>query len=389
MKFTPTKNKYSTNSECILKLDNFPLTEKFGSYNKNFETYDLELHICMDSGHVFLKNILSPNILYSKEEYKYTTSKSPMKIRSLPHFVDFCSKFIDIQETERVLEIGGNDLYLMKLWRELNPKAECYVVDPVHEALDGKIIDEINVIGKFVEEVNLNEIKPNVVLCVHTLEHIVDPNLVISELIENTQPDTTFIFEVPCYDSMLEGKRLDVIFHQHLNYFNINTLSNIIFRNGGQVLGYEINHQGSCGGVLMIAFKKSKEKVKAINDIDIQKKIVHFKKTFKNFQLSMEILNEDYSGLEGLKFGYGASLMLSTFAYHSKIDFNSMECIIDDDESKNNLNYENVPVKVKSLNNAKPLENSFFLITSLENIRPIFNKINTLKPRRILLPNVS
>ena len=43
-----------------------------------------------------------------------------MKIRSLPHFVEFCSKFIDIQETERVLEIGGNDLYLMKLWRELN-----------------------------------------------------------------------------------------------------------------------------------------------------------------------------------------------------------------------------------------------------------------------------
>ena len=62
--------------------------------------------------------------------------------------------------------------------------------------------------------------------------------------------------------------------------------------------------------------------------------------------------------------------MLSTFAYHSKIDFEELQCIIDDDINKDNLTYENVPVTVRHLSQANPPENSIYLITSLENVRP-------------------
>ena len=389
MKFEVVENKFSNNTKCIFDLKKLPLTERFGKFNVNHETYDQELHICLDTGHVFLKNILSPETLYSKKEYKYNTSNSPLSSRTLSFFLDFCANFVDISKSGKIIDIGGNDLSLMKLWKKINPNSQCYVIDPVCEDIDGEVIDGINIVGKFFENIDLREISPNVVVCRHTLEHIIDPLRVLKDLIEKTEQNTIFVFEVPSYESMIEGHRFDTIFHQHLNYFSVDTFSNMVIQCGGKVLDYEINHQGSCGGSLMIAFKKSSDYLKPIKVINIENKINEFKNALKNYQLEMKILNDTFSNLKGLKYGYGAGLMLSTFAYHSKIDFSMLECILDDDEAKDGLTYENIPVKVRSSSSLRPEKNSSFIITSLENIRPIYNRIVELSPRRIFIPSVS
>ena len=139
----------------------------------------------------------------------------------------------------------------------------------------------------------------------------------------------------------------------------------------------------------MIAFKKNKGSRQKIKSINIETKIKKLKNFIKNHKLSMDVLRENFYRLDGKKFGYGAGLMLSTFAYHSKIDFSELTCIVDDDPNKNNLEYENVPVKVKYSKNIKPPKDSIFVITSLENVRPIYDKIIKLEPRRILIPSVA
>ena len=59
--------------------------------------------------------------------------------------------------------------------------------------------------------------------------------------------------------------------------------------------------------------------------------------------------------------------MLSTFAYHSKIDFSMLECILDDDEAKDA--YENIPVKVRSSSSLRPEKNSsLYYFFKYENI---------------------
>ena len=217
MKFEVIENKFSNNTKCIFDLKKLPLTERFGKFNSNFETYDQELHICLETGHVFLKNIVSPETLYSKNEYKYRSSSSPWSSRTLSIFLDFCTNFVDIPKSGKIIDIGGNDLSLMKLWKKINPNSECYVIDPVCEDIDGEVIDGINIVGKFFENVNLREISPNVVVCRHTLEHIVDPLRVLTDLIEKTKQNTIFIFQVPCYESIIQVYRFNAIFKQHNN----------------------------------------------------------------------------------------------------------------------------------------------------------------------------
>ena len=65
-----------------------------------------------------------------------------------------------------------------------------------------------------------------------------------------------------------------------------------------------------------------------------------------------------------------------------------LECILDDDPDKHGMTYKNVPVEVKFSQNIDIPKNSSFIITSLENIRPIYQRILELHPRRILLPNI-
>ena len=48
---------------------------------------------------------------------------------------------------------------------------QCYVIDQFCN-IDGEVIDGINIVGKFFENIDLREISPNVVVCRHTLEHI-------------------------------------------------------------------------------------------------------------------------------------------------------------------------------------------------------------------------
>ena len=49
---------------------------------------------------------------------------------------------------------------------------------------DGKLIEDIHVIGKKIEEVNLKDINPNIIACRHTIEHIKNPKEFISQLFD-------------------------------------------------------------------------------------------------------------------------------------------------------------------------------------------------------------
>src|SRR5450756_855107 len=103
----------------------------------------------------------------------------------------------------------------------------------------------------------------------------------------------------------------------------------------------------------------------------------------------MMLMGELLEALPRPVYGYGASLMLATLGYHLGTDFSTLECVLDDDVSRDGSTYENVPVIVRHTAKVAPAPNSSYLITSLENLRPIYRRILELTPRRILVPLIS
>jgi hypothetical protein len=177
--------------------------------------------------------------------------------------------------------------------------------------------------------------------------------------------------------------------HQHVQYFDLPTLKWMIWSLGGEYISHRYHHQVSCGGALMIAFRKATSKLAAPPQISVGEKISHIRTRIALFEQQMTAAHEILAKLPQPAFGFGAGLMLATLGYHLKTDFSTLECILDDDESKHEMQYENVNVKVRSTSVVKPPSNSSFVITSLEAMRPIYRRLLDFKPRRILSPLIS
>lgn len=368
-------------------LKNLPLTELMGNYDPSIQNFDQSLIMSSQTGHVQLANKLPSEILYEESDYSYRTGTVFKSNKKIQGFVDFFNKSTSQDNFNCIIDVGGNDLTLAKYLR--NKTKRCFVIDPLCALMDGETIDGIRVIGKIVEKVDLRELKPEVVVCRHTLEHIENTKIFFEQLFDQCPSDCIYVFEVPDFDCLIESLRFDAILHQHLHYFSLSTLTNLIIECGGEVTDHFYNYQGPCGGSLFVSFKKSNKKNLDLVNINIEDKKNLIKEKIEYFKIHMDLLIRQIENLPQPIFGYGAGLMLATYAYHLKTDFTFLESILDDDPSKHGKGYKNIPVEINHPSKIEILPNSSFIITSLENIRPIYNKLKDFNPRRIVTPLIT
>jgi hypothetical protein len=373
--------------DILWDLPKLPLTERYGLYDsKNQLHSDQQLLICNHCGHVQLGMQISPELLYTPSEYSFRTSQSITARTGTGVFFDFFQKVKGNRDFQSLLDIGGNDLFLSKM---VECKDRC-VIDPVCIADENGLMDNIRVIGAFIEQVDFKKegLFPDLIFSRHVLEHIANPKDLLVRLFTQTHSNALFIFEIPCLENLVEANRFDAIFHQHYHYFDLVTFKRLIFEAGGEYIAHVHNRQGSCGGSLLIAFRpNSTQRFPLKINLLVRKEILL--RAIINYQKEMRILSEKLHAFHQNIYGYGASLMLATLAYHLSTDFSELICILDDDLQKNRIEYQNVPVKVCYTDDYEVPMNSNFLITSLENTRGIFNRIMKLSPRRILSPLVN
>ncbi|PIS02133.1 MAG: hypothetical protein COT85_07065 [Chlamydiae bacterium CG10_big_fil_rev_8_21_14_0_10_42_34] len=367
-------------------LPKLPLTEKYGCYDPlKILYFDQRLLICNDCGHVQLGVQLSPELLYTASEYSFRTSLSKSACLGSEFFLNFFSSIKGSQTFNSLLDVGGNDLYLAK---KVDIEKRC-VVDPVCSLQDGQIIDGVKILGQFIEKVDFGkeELLPDLIFCRHVLEHVANPREMLTALLEKGAPHALYVFEIPCLENLIEANRFDAIFHQHYHYFDLSSFQRLIAEIGGEYVSHEYNRQGSCGGAMLIAFRKGKTTVTP--SVDVAEKKASIEKAIQNYTKQMDLLSIQLKKFENNIYGYGASLMLATLGYHLKTDFSELICILDDDEQKDQISYQNVPVTVRCVKKCSIPKNSNFLVTSLENTRSIFGKISEMAPRRVLIPLVN
>ena len=66
----------STNLASVWDLPNYPITEAYHDYDANYPKFDQELMICMNCGHLQLKNQVDPNFLYNTDNYAFRTQNN-------------------------------------------------------------------------------------------------------------------------------------------------------------------------------------------------------------------------------------------------------------------------------------------------------------------------
>lgn len=338
-----------------------------------------------------IRNIIDPSILYGNS-YITRTSTSPSGRRSADIFLDFINSKIRNRPVKTILEIGCNDLYTLQ---RLKKRAEAlYGIDPILKSQEKhRNNDKIKIIGDFFENVDIKglNIKLDLVLSSHTLEHIEDPKRLMQKMFEVSSKDTLFFFQFPGLESLVKDAHFDQIFHQHYNYFSLQSILHLLNEVGGELFDFQINPYH--WGTLMIAFKKktfgSARRSQKYN-CRIQRHSEDYIRTqYGIFLQCMEITAQIIDAYKNRSiYGYGAASMLPVLEYY--LDrINAFRYIIDDDPTKKDLYYLNVPVQIKPLKQINDIEKSVVVVTavnSLHTVRSIVSKLVKLNVEKIILP---
>ena len=371
--------------ETISDLPKFPLTGIFlKQRNPDIpKGFDQALNMCGECGHLQLAKVLPPPVLYG-DGYSHRSSASHLSSSASDSFIDYIDQLAPGRRFNCILEIGCNDLVLLS---KLSKKGkQVFGIDPIWIDKSPEPPANATIIGGYVEDVDIQAelgSKPDLIVSTHNLEHIVDPLALLKRLLDLIADDGLLVIEVPDSDCLLRHRRFDQIFHQHVHYLGLDTFLKLIKAAGGRYLGHSYNY-ANWGGSFSVAFARDGE-----SDEMPQARAPSITEVAANYEAFREQMSRFGDLIGGVDFplvGYGAGQMVPAVAYHLGSDLGFLECIYDDDQNRNGLYYPHITPSIKTPSKDLFLGNRGVVITALDGVRAITNRLREAAPRFIYVP---
>lgn len=372
----------------VMNLPNFPITGVFVTESSPGprEGYDQSLQQCGECGHAQLERILPPSSLYG-DGYAHRSSASHLTPTAFRFVLEYLGNIRPGHRFRSVLEIGCNDLMLLN---KLAPLAERATgIDPIwigRTPSPDESAPNMTVIGDYVENVDLATAlpdAPDLVVSTHNLEHITDPKCQLARLFDAAADDALFVVEVPDFDAMVRNLRFDQVFHQHIHYFSLASFLKMIADVGGHYLDHRINPH-NWGGTVIVAFTKKPQN--AVRPSPVRPATTQTERQYALFRDRMAGLRQMIEAQDGEIWGYGAAQMLPTLAYHLDSDMSFLTGILDDCKFRPGLTYPHIPVRIHRPDEETNLSESTVIVTALDAVRPILNRLRDFNPRYVMVP---
>ena len=365
------------------------LTNRY-TQSKNYY-FDQKVIFCSLCEHLFINNIIEPSLIYN-QKYLTTSTKSFSAKFANDIFIDFINNSPISRKFKNIIEIGSNDLYLLKKF--YNKSKNITAIDPVIKK--DKNYNKIKTIKKFFLEIQTSSFDKNIDLIIssHTLEHAENPKNFIEKVLKMSNNKTDIFFQFPSAEYLLNTVSIDQIHHQHLNYFSIKSFEKILNSVGGKILNFEYSKYHY--GALMVHFCLKSSKKKQIKKYDNKIKLVNYnlKKTYKMFKDHIEICKKRIEGcLKSKKDFYviGAGYMSPIIDYHMNGIFKKAKLILDDDKEKIGKYFGGINKKISKLRNVS-LENAVCLIAPVASVivtRKLFNMLTKRNADTIIVPKIN
>jgi nucleoside-diphosphate-sugar epimerase len=206
------------NSKCLFKiidLKNQPppnrLNDKFWKLLK----CPLILNGCYDCYHLQLNGVLNPIIMY--KDYSYLSGTSSTMINYFNNFID---NVID-KTKNTILDIACNDCALLDCFKLKNFKT--YGIDPAENIVSN--INNHNIYCGFlnINAVNYFKIKFEIVTAFNVFAHVDDIYSFLENIYMLTDTNSDIYIQTSqC--NMIQNNEFDTIYHEHLSFFNINSM---------------------------------------------------------------------------------------------------------------------------------------------------------------------
>jgi SAM-dependent methyltransferase len=312
--------------KLILDLNNQPLANDYHDKNKKLKEFPLALNLCKKCFHLQLTIAVNPDLMFKNYLYVSGTSKTMND-----HFKNFANKIqFKNKKAKTILDIACNDGSQLDYFYNLG--FETYGVDPaenlykISSAKNHKIYcDYFNF--NFVKKINK---KFDLILAQNVFAHNDNPLeflLSAKEILNNEGS----IYIQTSQANMIKNNEFDTIYHEHISFFNLNSMQELCKRAGLYLTEYwyEDIHGTS------YVFQINKKNISSVNNES--ENFLYNEKIYDAYaKKCYKIKNDFICAIKDLKkthtlVGYGAAAKGNTFLNFAKV---SLDYIIDDNKLK-------------------------------------------------------
>jgi len=331
-----------------LNLGKQPLANNFLPEPNLNEAYPLAVNLCDKCYHLQLTHVVDPEIIY--KNYAYVSGTSQTYLDYMWWFAKWCREYSNNYRGS-VLDIGCNDGSQLDFFNKLG--FSTYGVDPaenLHSTSTGK--GHRVVCGFWNEESigNLDNRQFDIVVAQNAFAHNPDP-LTYLKLLKPLLKDKGLFFIQTSQADMVRNGEFDTIYHEHVNFYNINSMNELCRRAGlGLVDAIKTPIHGT-SYVFVIGHRGRAEHIKNLIELEKDLYKIETYKTWENTsrKISTEFLDacETYRNRGYTLVGYGAAAKGNTLLNYAGV---TLDYIIDDNPLKQNTYSPGQDIPVVSSN---------------------------------------
>ena len=365
----------STDIEVVFDLGNQSLAGVFRSQNVDeILSGPLTLVGCKNCHLVQLQHSYPLEEMYN-EGYGYRSGATTYMRQHLKKNLEFAEDKVSLKKGDHVLDIGSNDGTLLSQYPDGMYKR--VGIDPVAIKYLDDYPKDVKVVTDFFTRENYFSVaseKAKIVTSIsmfYDLERPLEFAKAISSVLSS---DGVWVFEQSYLPAMLRQNSYDTICHEHLEYYSLAAIQNIVQQAGLTIIDASQNevNGGSIRLAVVHASSHLAQKVSPeANWLMEQEKNhnIHSRHSFANFQENVNRQKSDLVGLlqelkrsEKTVIGYGASTKGNIILQHCGIGPELLPCIGDITPFKDGTFTPGTKIPIISMEDAKAMQPDYFLV---------------------------
>lgn len=217
-----------TELELTLDLTDQPLANSnLTDPNNDEDHYPLAVNRCQHCCHLQLTDIVNPEIIYRNYDYVSGTSKT--YVDYMAWFARFTCEYIT-QWPRSVLDIGCNDGSQLDVFKRQG--MDTYGIDPATNLYPTSSANHTVWCDFFSPELaeTINQ-KFDIIVAQNSFAHNPDPVNYLRALKPLMRENSVFFIQTSQADMVVNGE-FDTIYHEHVNFYNINSMNELCKRAG-------------------------------------------------------------------------------------------------------------------------------------------------------------
>lgn len=327
----------SHNTTLSLDLGRQPLANSYLTHaDEEEETFPLGVYLCSDCFHLQLTTIVDPALIYKNYLYVSGTSKT------LKDYSDWFAAYVNEcchgwYRSRRVLDIGCNDGTQLDSFKALG--FDTWGVDPAENIYPTSSKNHTIVCDFFSDKV-LPKLRVNydAITAQNVMAHNPDPLQFLLNCRE-LMSDNTKLFVQTSQANMVLNDEFDTIYHEHINYFNINSMNKLAARAGLFLI--DAIRTPIHGTSYVFVFSRRESRPFNIQNALTTEAALQQPQTYIDWvgkvNANMANLKNTIEGLKGCGYkiiGYGAAAKGNTLLNYIQVP---LDLIIDDNPMKQNM----------------------------------------------------